>query len=297
VKSNAFNVYHYLPWYDWLMDFLFPLAHAISESTGKTIDKLNFRRNHISSSHLIWLVFVAMSVSISLFIVLSGKPFPHISYTVLGIILLIAIVSFLDNVFDFASLKVNDLSLREPMLNFTPILAGLVGYILFPAERKPGYLLAFLIGAIVVLFGTHRRKLRPNQKKGMYYLLVSVCLSAFLPTIYKWSLEYMSPEYSAFFRVTSVLLLASIFLPVKKSLKLSRKTVYGLSSGAVYAIGTVTGLYAIQKLGVVVTMLLFMLEPALKYAAGYFILSEKVRKGEIVSSIVLIGIIIVAVVK
>ena len=277
------------------MDFLFPLTHAVSESIGKTIDKLNFKRNHIASGHLIWLVFLGMSLSILSYIILTEKPFPHLSYAGFGLMFLIAIVSFLDNVFDFASLKVNDLSLREPMLDFTPILAGLIGYVLFPSERKSGFLLAFAIGAVVVYFGTHRRKLRITQKKGMFYLFMSVILASLLPILYKWALEHLSPEYLALFTVLSIFILASIFLPTNKRLTSPSKTIYGLLSGCIYAVGTVAGMYAIQKLGVVLSMLLLMLEPALKYLSGYFILREKVRKGEVISSVLLVIIVIFAI--
>ncbi len=277
------------------MDFLFPLTHAVSESIGKTIDKLNFRKNNIAARQLIILVFTGMSISLLTYILLSGKPFPDFSLAALGLVITVALVSFIANVFDFASLKVNDLSLREPMLGFVPILAGLVGYVLFPSEREADYLLAFLLGAVAVYFGTHRRKLKKVQRRGMSYLLLGVIFYAFLPTLYKWTLEYISPEYITLFRVVSVLFLTLVFLPPKNWTHPGGKIVYGLLSGVVYSVGTVAGLYAIQKLGVVLSMLLLLVEPALKYSSGYFILGEKVRKGEVISSIALVLIIVLTI--
>ena len=275
------------------MDFLYPLTAIVSEAFAKTIDKLNFRKNHINAMHLMRLVFVGMSLSLLFYILLAGKSFPQFSLIALSLMLLIALVSFVGNIFDYLSLKSDDLSLREPMLGFDPVVAGLFGYLLFPAERKSGFLLAFVLSAIVAYLGTHRRKLRAYQKKGMFYLLLGVLFYALLPSIYKLTLEYISPEYIAFFRVAAILLLASIFLPLPKRARSPSKTIYGLSSGVVYAAGTVASLYAIQKLGVVVTMLLLLLAPALMYLAGYFVLKEKVRKGEIASSAALAAIVII----
>ena len=279
------------------MDFIYPLTRIVSECIGKTIDKFNFRRNHIAARHLVILIFATMSFSLGVYILLTGRPFPHFTPVSFGLIVAIGLISFLANVFDFGSLKLNDISLREPMLGFKPILAGLFGYMLFPAERKASYLIAFGLGATVVYFGTHRRKLRVRQKKGMFYMFMAVFFYAVLPSMYKHTLSYVSPEYITFLRASSILVLSLIFLPPKKITKPRGKVIYGLASGLVYSVGTVASLYAIQKLGVVVTMLLLLLEPGLKYLISWFILKEKVRKGEVASSIALAVIVFAAIVK
>lgn len=279
------------------MGFLYLFISIVGESAGKTVDKLNFRRNHVTARQIMLLVFFAMSVSLLLFILLTRQPFPHFTLITLGLVLLIALVSFGGNVFDFLSLKADDLSLREPLNDFEPIVAGLVGYALFPAERKPGFLLAFLLGAIIVYYGTHRRKLRRLQKQGMFYLLLGVGLYALLPSIYKVTLGYLSPAYIALFRVASVLVLSSLLFPVKNVRGLSSKKLsYGLLSGVVYAISAVAGLFAIRELGVVLTMLLSLLGPFMRYYAGYFILKENVRKGEMISSFLLAIVVLIPII-
>ncbi len=273
------------------MDFIFPLAAILSETVAKTVDKLNFSRNRIAATHLMRLVFIGMATSLLLYIVLAGKPMPHFSAIALGLMILIGLVSFAGNVFDYWSLKSDDLSLREPMSGFGPILAGLFGYLFFPVERKSTFLPAFILSIAIVYFGTHRRRLGTKQKKGMFYLSLTVFLYALLPSIYKQTLPYITPEYIALFRVIAILALVSIFMPLKKHVKQGKRSVkrriYGLASGVIYALGTVTSLYAIQKLGVVQTMLLLLLSQALIYLTSYFILREKVHKGEVVSSLCL----------
>jgi drug/metabolite transporter (DMT)-like permease len=280
------------------MGLLFSFIAILCESFGKTIDKINFRKNHITYRQMLLLAFFGMTVSTLGFILLTKQPFPHFTPITLGLVALIALFSFGGNVFDEISLKADDLSLREPMVDFEPILAGLVGYALFPGERKPMFLLAFLLGAMVVYWGTHRRKLRRIQKKGMTYLLIAAILYAFLPSIYQIALGYLSPAYITFFRVSSILVLLAIFLPVRKISKLSAPKVrYSFAAAIFYSIEAIVSLYAIKTLGVVLTMVLFMLGPAIRYWASSYILKEKVRAGEMISSFLLTIIVFVGVVK
>lgn len=276
------------------MGFLYLLLSIFGESVGKTIDKLNFRRNRIAARQMQLLEFFAMSMSLLVFMVIVKHPLPRFALVSLGLVALIGVVSFASNVFDVLSLKVDDLSLREPLLDFQPIVAGLVGYALFPAERKPGFLLAFLLGAIIVYYGTHRRKLRRLQKKGMSYLLLAVAFESMLPSIYKVTLGHLSPFYIALLRSLSVLVLSSLFFAPKNTRKFSsKKFSYSFLAGMVYAVGAVASLYAIRELGVVLTMLLMLLGPFLRYFSGYFILKENVRVGEMVSSFLLALVVLV----
>jgi len=278
------------------MGLIYLLIYTLAESTGKTIDKLNFARNRITSLQLMLVLFFSISVSLLLFITLTKQPFPHLSLISITLMAMIALVSFGANVFDFVSLRLNDLSLREPLVDFEPIAAGLVGYILFPEERKPIFLAAFVLSAIIVRWGTRRRKLRKSEKKGMFYLLMAVGFYAILPTLYKLSLVHISPVYIAFFRTAAVFLLMAMFFPAKSWKGFSgKKATYGLLSGVAYAIGTTAGLYAIKALGVVLTMVFMLLGPATRYWASHFILKEKVRRGEMISSLLLALIAVAAI--
>lgn len=280
------------------MHFIFPLIHIVSETTGKTIDKFNFRRNKITSQQLMLLVFIGMAVSIFVYLLLTGLPLPAFTTTSILLLACIGAISFAANIFDFLSLKENDLSLREPMIGFKPILAGLFGYLVFPEERELSLLIAFALGAFVVHWGTRRRALKKVERKGMAHLMTATIFYALLPSIYNLTLQYVRPEYIAFFRVITILALSLIFFRTNRRLKgfTKGKVTYGLVSGFIYSIGTVASLYAIQGLGVVVSTLLMLLAPALMYLAGYFILKEKVRRGEVISSLILAVIVIVAIV-
>jgi drug/metabolite transporter (DMT)-like permease len=279
------------------MGFIYLLIYTFAESTGKTIDKLNFARNRVTSIQLMLVIFFAISASLLLFITLTNQPVPHFSPASLGLMAMVVLVSFGANVFDFVSLRLNDLSLREPLVDFEPITAGLVGYVLFPAERKTVFLVAFILSAFIVHWGTSRRKLRASQKKGLFYLLLAVGFYAILPSLYKLTLTHITPVYIAFLRTAAVFLLMAIFFPVKSKRWKGfshKKVAYGLLSGVAYAVGTVAGLYAIKVLGVVLTMVFMLLGPATRYWASHFILKEKVRRGEMISSLLLAAVAVAA---
>ncbi len=277
------------------MGIFYLLTSILAESAGKTIDRLNYSRYHIGARQSLFIDFVVMSIAIGLFILLAGLPFPHFTPKIVVLLLLIAFFSFGGNVFDELSLKANDLSLREPLVDFDPIMSGLVGYLLFPAQRKPAFLVAFILGAFIVRWGIHRRKLRKGQKKGMFYLLIGIMLYSVLPSIYQETLKYLSPSYIAFFRVTAILVLTSLFFPPRKWKGFSpRRVQFAVMAALAYAVGAIVSLYAIKTYGVVLTMLFLMLGPALRYLAGQFILHEKVRRGEVLSSLMLTLVVAIA---
>ncbi|MFI5270815.1 MAG: EamA family transporter [Candidatus Saccharimonadales bacterium] len=277
------------------MGLLYLFISIFGESAGKTIDKLSFRRNRITARQYMFLVFLAMTLSLLVFVIFTKQHLPRYSFDALALTAAIAAFSFGGNVFDCLSVKADDISLREPLVDLEPIAAGVVGYFIFPGEQKPIYLVAFIASIFIVRWGIHRRKLRKRQNKGMFYLWIAVILYAVLPSLYKEALHYMSPTYIALFRIAAILVLTTIFFPMKSTKGISAKKIqYSFGSGVIYAIAAVANIYAISVFGVVLTMLFTMLGPALRYLSGYFILHEKVRVGEVVSSVLLTIVVVVA---
>lgn len=270
------------------MDFFYLLLSITGESGGYVLDRINFKKNRIGFRPLLLLGFIGMAIFLVPYLLLTHQPSPHITTTAIVLITSIIGFSFIGNVFDALSLKADDLSLREPLLDFYPILAGFVGYFFFPEERSSITLVAFVAGTFVIQWGMHRIKLRKLQRKGIGYLVLSVCFYAILPTLYHQALAYFSPAYISVFRVLGIILLVSLFLRPKSVRSFTPKRVgYCLASGASASVGAIAGLYAIQAYGVVITMLFLMLAPALRYLASQFILREKVNRVEVISSLML----------
>lgn len=270
------------------MNFSYLLISIFAESAGKTVDKLNYRRNNIAPRNALFLTFAVMSLCTAAYVLFNPQPHINITFSLVCLLAGVSIFSFLGNVFDEVSLKTTGLSEREPLINFEPVLAGLIAFLLFPAERDPAALVAFVLGAFIVYWGVGNVHFKKHHNKGMFYLLIGVSLYAVLPSLYGQVLKYVSPAELAFFRSASVLILASLFFAPKGWKGFTTKRVkYSFVSGTIYAIGAITSLYAIQAYGVVLTMMFLMLGPALSHLAGWLILHEKINRISVISSVML----------
>jgi glucose uptake protein GlcU len=278
------------------MGVFYLLLTAVGESGGYLFDRLNFKNTRIRMRTLMLLTFLTMSMFLVAYILFVKQSTPTFTPVSVAIILLVVSFSFFGNIFDSLSLKFDDLSLREPLVDFAPILAGLIGYGLYPSERNTKTLGAFIAGTLVVYWGLHRVKLGKLQSRGIRFLLLASGFYAILPSLYKESLSYFSPAYISVFRVVGILILSTIFLRPKAFIKevTYTRAYYGLLTGAFCSAAAIAGIYAIQVYGVVLTMLFLMLGPAIRYLTGQFILHEKVRRVEIVSSVLLSVIVAVA---
>lgn len=110
---------------------LYPIIAVICEAAGYLVDKFNYKTTHISVNYLMRLIFITMGVSLLLYVIIAGVPPPNLSVTAVFLLLLLAIVSFFGNFFDYLSLRSNDLSLRQPTLGMEPILASFFGSDIF----------------------------------------------------------------------------------------------------------------------------------------------------------------------
>ena len=268
------------------MGYIFIIAAILAENAGKIFDKSNFIRTQITPKEALRWVFGVMSVSILAFVLITRPELPTFTASVFLSLGLIVGLSFVSNVVDENSLKINDLSLREPLSNFHPILAGFIGYMLFPEERNILLLLALVIGGMVVVWGVKPSKLAKAQRIGIVCMASSVLVESILSNVYVFALESVSPPYVALVRAVAIwLLLVVMFRPKKRQYATKHKArLFALWAGLAYSLGAVISLYAIDALGIVTTMLLLLLGPALRYISAFIFLKDKPTKSEMVSS-------------
>ena len=277
------------------MTFIYPLLSAVAESIGKTTDKLNYQKNKILPDRLLFLLFVTMVIGLLIFSVFVRQPMPTITLATAGLIAFMIIVSFGQNFFDYVGLRTKNLSLREPISNFQPILAGFLAYALFPSERNTKYIIAIIAGTAILYASNSNRKLKLAFDKGTAYLFVAVVLSAVLTSVYKVSLEHVSPFYLLLFRSAGVLLLVGVFLkPRLKGIK-NDQLVLGVGAGVMYIVGNLLQLYSIKHLGLNFTIMVLALGPAMIYTGSSLVLKEKVLPKQIIASAALLAIIIWAI--
>lgn len=198
------------------MSLLYPITASVGLVIGKIIDKYNFNKNKITPKQDMFIVFLIMFFGSILFLFLRGTEFPLLNRGLMRILLLLIIVSFIQNFFEFKGVAAKELSFREPISNLQPILTGFFAYLFFPTERELKYLIGIILGTIFIYWGhTQKRKLQID--KGTIYILFGVIFGALLSSIYKLGLEKITPEYLFLFRTGGTLFLLVIFGKIKFS--------------------------------------------------------------------------------
>lgn len=260
-----------------------------AENAGKILDKYNYSHNKIEPRESLAFGFSTMAIVIATFSAISRPEIPPA--TLVAVLPLVAIItlSFANNILDEQSLKINKLSLREPLSNFRPILAGSIGYVLFPDERNTILLLALIAGALIVAWGVKPKELSGLQRKGVTYMLLTIITGAIITNVYALALDNSAPEFIALIRTASLSVLFWVFFRPKRR-KFTRKRqalTFSIGAGIVYGGGAILSLYALQTLGVVTTALLTLLGPALRYLSAYLFLSDVPTRQQIMSSALL----------
>jgi drug/metabolite transporter (DMT)-like permease len=274
------------------MHFLFPLLSVLSESIAKAIDKVNYNKNNIKPRELLFILFSTMAVGTGVSLLFIDQEFPVFSLGLAFLLALVIIISFAQNFFDYVGLSTKNLSLREPISNLQPILAGFLAYLIFPSERNTKYIAAIVLGVIITYLGSSRRKGKFSVDSGVAYLFLGTVCSAILVNIYKLGLETIPALYLFLFRATGVVVLVLLFFkPNFKSIKKNHIKL-GVSSGLIYILGNIGQLYSIQYLGLNLTILLLLLGPGAVYLASSLVLKEKVQYRQIVTSAALLTVII-----
>lgn len=277
------------------MDFISPILSIAGATVGKTIDKFNYKNNKIAPNQLLFLLFATMVAGLLISLLFIRQPLPAVTLATFTLMMLMVIVSYGQNFFDYVGLHTKNLSLREPIQNFKPILASFLAYALFPSERNIKYIVAIMIGVAVLYATNSNRSLKLKFDMGTVYLFLGVVCSAVLTCIYKVGLESISPFYLLLIRAAGVLLLVQIFFrPHLRSLR-KNQLIFGVGSGFFYVIGNLAQLYSIKYLGLTLTIMILLFSPALVYISSAIILKEKVLPKQIIASATLLAVVIWAI--
>jgi len=275
------------------MSLVYPILSILGETAGKVLDKFNFNKNKIGYKPLTVIAFLVMLALTVIFLIATKQSYPSLAFYGYILILVMIILSVLQNVTDVIGLSKEDLSLREPISNFEHLMAALIAFFVFPSERDVVTLLFVIIGVGVLLWAnTKKHHLNLFSCKGTRYFVYSTVFAAILTNVYKAGLIILSPSWIFFFRVLGVFIITAAFLRFDiKTLTRSQWT-FSICAGIAYFVGSLAFLFSIQYLGLLTTILLLMLAPALKYLGSYFILKEELTRKEIIGSFLLILVIL-----
>ncbi len=274
------------------MSLLYPIVTVVAEVVGKTIDKFNFKKNHIKPTQEIFLVFITMAVLSSAYTLLTTRSMPVLTFTLAVLILLMVGVSFLQNVFEFNGLFSKDLAYRELFVGIQPLLTSFLAVIFFPSEREIKYVIGIILGVAILYFGSYENHWKFKCDKGTLYILLGIFCSAILSNIYKVGLDFLSPQALFMVRTIGVLALLFIFGHVGRHFPNNQSKFVGSLAGFTYFIGFLMHLLSIKYLGINLTILILFLHPVLAYFMSFEVLKEKISVRRVVSNLLLILVVI-----
>jgi drug/metabolite transporter (DMT)-like permease len=275
------------------MSYLLILVNILGETNGKIIDKYNFRNTNISPKSLIFWLFLSMFSLSFLLVSTQSRALPDISAGMILLFLFIILCSFGQNFFDFSGVALKDLSVREPIVNFQPLLTGLIAFLFFESERDLFLFLAIIIGSITLIWAnTKSLNSKIQFDKGMTYLFLGILCSACVSNAYNIGLKDFSPETLFLIRSLGILLISGLFFYPKIIQSSKKQASLGLISGMVYFIGHLAKIYSISIFGLQNAVLLFMLSPVFMYLHAHFILKEKIGIKKLMASSILICLVI-----
>jgi drug/metabolite transporter (DMT)-like permease len=277
------------------MNFFYPILSIITEVTAKAIDKFNFKIHKINYKQLIFLAFSIRGLAIFLLIVFLRIRFPELNFSLTTLLLIIVLVSFLQNIFEFKGLSFKDLSYRQPISDFQPILASFLAFLIFSSEREIKYVIAICFGSIILYWLNFQKNIH-NIDKGTWYILIGVFFQALLSNLYKLSLNSISPEYIILFRTLGVLILLLIFTKVNLRTVTPKQCKFGFISGILYLIGSLAALYSIKLFGLQFSILILMLNPIFLYWLSFLFLKEKIELKKVISSFALVCLVIATII-
>ncbi len=275
------------------MSIIYPIIAVVSDSIGGVIDKYNFKKTKLKPETLIIIIFATMLIFMSIFLLVTRQTLPKISLFLTGILLLIIIFSFIQNFFQFKAISTDNISLLEPIKNFQPIIASFIAFVLFPSEREIKYIIAIIIGSLVLLWGNTDRDLKLKIDKGIVFYFFATIFAAILLNIYKFTLDLISPGFLFIFRILGVFMLMLIFTKFRPGPFTKEETKFGILSGILYSLASLASLYSIVFLGLNFTIMLLLLGPAVTYTLSTSALKEKIKTKQIIASVILIALIVI----
>lgn len=280
-----------------------PLFGAFLEGVGVTLQKKILRKHQVNSKNYIVYGFLAIVLVMLPFSYFFWNVQPEaMSWTNLGLLLLIVILSIFANILIIYSLKKEDISEIEPIRLMQPLFVILIAFILsfffdiFSNEGSPLILVLALIASLSLVL-SHIRKDHLSFNKYALAAIFGGLLFAVELVLSKFILSYYNSFTFYFLRCLLIFVLTwVIFHPKISSIKTKTKWMIFVG-GIIWVIYRIIMYYGYLTIGIVFTTMLFILAPIFIYLFAWMFLKEKIEWKQIVSSIVIVICIIIAIVK
>lgn len=278
------------------MNFLFPFFSSVFQAGASVLDKVVISRQKVNFKIYLGLTFpMAFFAGLIGFLILHPPLFTDELLANGFLLLLVASMVFLvsGNILYYRALEDENLSELQTfdLLNNIPII--LFSGLIFESERNYGVIILALIAAFAVTWAHWDKHHLKIGKKTLPYVLWAFFFAPIGAVIFKVLLGVWNPISLLLVRYffASIIFLPFLF---KKTEKVSvRSLTYLFIGSALGAAAMIFYYFGYQRLGVVLTVLIYLLQPLLTYFASIFYLKEKPNMKKIVAfAVVLVAIVI-----
>ena len=281
---------------------IFVLSAAILNFVNVILEKSIFDHQRKRYKIFVPLSFLFSLIVIVMFLVPFMIIFPSFgaikkeafTFVPLLFLFIVIAISSTRNMLYYSGFQREGISKIEPFVVFTPLLTVILAGIFYPDERNWIVIALSIVAAFALIF-SHVEKKHLVFDKGLIPIIAAVILEAVETIFIKDLLRYYSPVAMYGIRVAFVAFV--LFLFIKPNLKKVSKKEYKnlFVVGALWVAIMVSTYFGYQILGVIDTVLIFMISPVLMVLGSYLILKEKkIRTKDIVALVIVLACVVVA---
>ena len=272
------------------------LIAAVANSAEMLLERYLLNAKHLgwkkSMTMGFGLIFIFMLIGSPLFFSYSSLYLSNTNIAYLGIVVFLAIAF---NSLFFFGLKHTKVNEAEPLILTSWIFTIINAAIVFPEERNVFYIILALIASLSVL-GSHLKKHHLQMDKYALCILLSAFLISIHDLFVKKLLDVYDP-FTFYFVRCGLCAVAFLFLFKKHASGISKSAFAFLTITTVVAIVRYVFMYwSYQVWGLVYTSLLMCIAPAIILVGSHIFLGEKLQTKNIVSTVIIVGCIITALV-
>jgi drug/metabolite transporter (DMT)-like permease len=280
---------------------LFPIGAAITHALGILFDRGMMTRREVGHRQytillflgaFTWSTLAALALGGFLDLSLPGR----IIWLTLGVILIAALY----NPFYYQGIEKQHAEEFEPILMLTPLAAIIAAGIVFPSERNPQILGAALIASLALAFPYLGRR-RWSWSIYDWRLLLYVGLAAVEVLLIKEILVFIHPAALYSVRTAGVLIALAFFYTFVRPIsweKVGKGEVRSvLLIATLPTLQVILTYYAIAHLGIVLSMLVFMIYPIAVYSGAAIFLKERLHWRNVLSGAVILAAVLFAVTR
>lgn len=283
------------------MAFLMAISAMIMANGGNVLSKKNFKETKVSwNDHIFWvfIIFTTLSGFVNHFY---WWNYWTIDGEYIFMMFAFILVSMLMNISQFEWIKKTTIQEREPIISLTPLITIIIAFAIFPSEREIKYVIAIVLAMIVVYYFNIKWKswLKINFKHIVNWWIFWVILEALskwvLMNFYKYWTWNISAEFMVFSRSFWMLvIMILIWMVTRETIKTKWKNLW-MFAWWLYFLWHFINLHIIENVGVIFTVMLWLLWPVVSYSFSYLFLKEKIEKKNVISSFLIISIILITV--